>query len=437
MTTKYIANIPPKGNLKRVLIIGGGFGGLQIAKKIDRKHYQVVMIDKFNYHQFQPLFYQVATAGLEPGSISYPLRKNFQRRKNFHFRMCEAKYVQPVQHIVGTTIGDIEYDYLVIATGCDTNYFGNDKLKETTFALKSTPESILLRNKILLSLEEAVTAKTAEERKKLLTFVVVGGGATGVELSGALADLRKNTLSKDYPEIDFHEMDIHLIDGSPRLLFGMSEQASEGAAKALRKRNVLIKHNAFVLNYENDTIKISDGSEVQSRNVFWVAGVTPNGLNGMNEESYNRGRILIDEYLRVKGYEDIFAIGDTALLITDKTPKGHAQVAQVALQMALRLAKNLNGRIKNKKPEKFSYQDRGSLATIGKYAAVADLGPFKFSGIIAWWLWLFVHILTIVGMRNKISVFIDWVWNYFNYDVSLRLYIRPKYSPIYEEQDEE
>ncbi|NDV70081.1 NAD(P)/FAD-dependent oxidoreductase [Dysgonomonas sp. 25] len=437
MDTKYIANIPGKGALKRILIIGGGFGGLQLAKKLDNKHYQIVMIDKYNYHQFQPLFYQVATAGLEPGSISYPLRKNFQKRKNFHFRMCEAKYVVPDQHIVRTNIGDIPYDYLVIATGCDTNYFGNDALRETTFALKSTPESILLRNKILLSFEEALTAKTEEERKELLTFVVVGGGATGVELSGALADLRKNTLPKDYPEINFNQMEIHLIDGSPRLLAGMSEKASAGAAKALTKRNVLIKHNAFVINYENNLIKMSDGSELRSRNVFWVAGVAPNGLPGMPAEAYEKGRIVIDEYLHVNDCKDIFAIGDTALLQTDKSPKGHPQVAQVALQMATRLAKNLNGKIKNKRPERFAYQDRGSLATIGKYAAVADLGPFKFSGIVAWWLWLFIHILTIVGMRNKVAVFIDWVWNYFNYDVSLRLFIRPKFSKIYEEQDVE
>lgn len=435
MNIKYTANIPDKGRLKRVVIIGGGFGGLQLAKKLDNKHYQIVMIDKYNYHQFQPLFYQVATAGLEPGSISYPLRKNFQKRKNFHFRMCEAKSIVPDQHIIRTNIGDIEYDYLVVATGCDTNYFGNDALKKSTFALKSTSESILLRNKIILSFEEAITAKTEKEKKELLTFVVVGGGATGVELSGALADLRKYTLPKDYPELDFSQMEIHLIDGSPRLLFGMSEKASANAAKALIKRNVLIQQNAFVVSYENNLVKINNGNELSSRNVFWVAGVTPNSIEGLNKNAYLKGRILIDEYTCVNGYDDIFAIGDTALLISEKTPKGHPQVAQVAIQMARRLAKNLNGLAEGKAPEKFVYQDRGSLATIGKYAAVADVGPLKFDGIVAWWLWLFIHILTIVGMRNKIAIFIDWVWNYFNYDVSLRLFIRPKYSKMYEEMD--
>lgn len=429
----YTLNIPDKGDLKRVVIIGGGFGGLQLAKKLDNKQYQIVMVDKYNFHQFQPLFYQVATAGLEAGSISYPLRKNFQRKKNFHFRMCEAQNVIPERKIVKTTIGDIDYDYLVIATGCDTTYFGNDKLKETTFALKSTAEAILLRNKVLLSFEEAVSEENEDIKKELLTFVVVGGGATGVELSGALADMRKSILPKDYPEIDFSQMEIHLIDGSPRLLAGMSEKASAGAAKALTKRNVLIQQNAFVTAYEDGLVKISNGNEIRSRNVFWVAGISPNGLAGMKEDAAMRGRVLIDDYCRVKGYEDIFAIGDTSLQITDKTPKGHAQVAQVALQMATNLAKNLNGKKKNKKERKFVYQDRGSLATIGKNAAVADLGPFKFSGRVAWWLWLFVHIMTIVGMRNRLSVFINWVWNYLNYDVSLRLYIRPKYNKMYDE----
>lgn len=429
----YTLNIPDKGQLKRVVVIGGGFGGLQLAKNLDSKQFQVVMVDKYNFHQFQPLFYQVATAGLDAGSISYPLRKNFQKKKNFHFRMCEAQQVIPEQKVIKTTIGDIDYDYLVIATGCDTAYFGNDKLKETTFALKSTAEAILLRNKVLLSLEEAVSEKNEDIKKELLTFVIVGGGATGVELSGALADMRKTVLPKDYPEIDFNMMEIHLIDGSARLLAGMSEKASSGVAKALVKRNVLIQQNAFVTSYEDGVVKVSNGNEIRSRNVFWVAGISPNGLAGMKDDTAIRGRILIDDYCRVKGYDDIFAIGDTALQITDKTPKGHPQVAQVALQMAKALAKNLNGANKGKKEKKFVYKDRGSLATVGKNAAVADLGPFKFSGLVAWWLWLFIHILTIVGMRNRLSVFINWVWNYLNYDVSLRLFIQPKYNKIYNE----
>lgn len=433
----FDTNIPDKENLKRVLIIGGGFAGLQVARKLNTKYFQVVMIDKYNYHQFQPLFYQVATAGLEPSSISYPLRKNFQKKKNFHFRMCEAKYVNPDGNFVHTNIGNIEYDYLVIATGCDTNYFGNDNLKKTTFGLKSTAESILLRNKILFSFEQAVTTTDENLKQELLTFVIVGGGATGVELSGALADLKKNTLPKDYPEIDFSQMKIILIDGAARLLSGMSEKASAAAAKALTKRDVSIQHNTVVKDYKDNLITIGNGTELRSRNVFWVAGVAANGLKGMNDDSYFKGRILIDELTRAKGYENIFAIGDTALLMTDRTPKGHPQVAQVAIQMAKTLAHNLNREIEGKEPKKFEYKDRGSLATIGKNAAVADLGSFKFSGFFAWLLWLFIHIMSIVGMRNRISVFINWIWNYMSYDVSLRLFIRPKDNKVYEAQDEE
>lgn len=427
----YIANIPDTGSMKRVVIIGGGFAGLELAKKINKKHYQVVLIDKNNYYQFQPLFYQVATGGLEPSSISYPHRKGFQKEKNIHFRMCVALNVEPQQKIVKTDIGDISYDYLVISTGCDTNYFGNDSLKESTFALKSVSESLLLRNRMLLSFEEALSAKDEDELKEILTFVIVGGGATGVELAGALADMRKSILPKDYPEIDFSKMEIHLVDASPRLLFAMSEKASEGAAKTLLRRGVIIHQEVFVKSYEKPYVEVSSGSRLRSRNVFWVAGVKPNSLKGLDESAYNRGRLVVNDYNQVEGYDNIFAIGDTALLISDKSPKGHPQVAQVALQMAKRLAKNLNNEVEGINWEKFEYSDRGSLATIGRNAAVADLGKFRFGGWFAWWLWLWVHILSIVGMRNKVSVFIDWVWSYLNYDVSLRLFIRPKPNKMY------
>lgn len=431
----YIANIPDAGERKRLVIIGGGFAGLELARKVNKKYYQVILIDKNNYYQFQPLFYQVATGGLEPSSISYPHRKGFQREKNVHFRMCVAQNVDAENKIVKTDIGDISYDYLAISTGCDTNYFGNEKLKETTFALKSVSESLLLRNRILLSFEEALSAKSDEELQEILSFVIVGGGATGVELSGALADMRKSILPKDYPEIDFSKMEIHLIDASPRLLFGMSENASADAAKTLSKRGVVIHQDVSVKSYEKPYVEMSNGERLRSRNVFWVAGVKPNSLNGLAETAYNRGRLVVNDYNQVKGYEDIFAIGDTALLVSEKNPKGHPQVAQVALQMAKRLAKNLNNKAVGKEWEKFVYSDRGSLATIGRNAAVADLGKFRFGGWFAWWLWLWVHILSIVGMRNKVSVFIDWVWSYLNYDVSLRLFIRPKYNKMYRDSE--
>ncbi len=430
------ANIPDRGNKKRLVVIGGGFAGLELAKKIDKRQYQVILIDKNNYYQFQPLFYQVATGGLEPSSISYPHRKNFQKNKDFHFRMCEATFVDPDKKELTTNIGIVPYDLLVIATGCDTNYFGNDSIKENTFALKSLSESLLMRNRILLSFEESLTTTDDSKRKELLTFVIVGGGATGVELAGALADMKKSIFPKDYPEIDFNEMDIHLMDGMDRLLGGMSQRASQKAYDTLKDRGVNIHLNKTVKSVEDSCVTMGDDSQIRSRNVFWVAGVRPNSLNGLSENSYNRGRLVVNNYNQVEGYNDIFAIGDTSLLVSEDRVKGHPQVAQVALQMAENLAVNLNGDSeRNSAWHEFVYKDKGSLATIGRNAAVADLGKFRFGGWFAWWLWLWVHILSIVGMRNKVSVFIDWVWSYLNYDVSLRLLVRPKFNKMYKEED--
>lgn len=427
-----IANIPENSSKKRVVIIGGGFAGLQMAKKIDSRYYQTVLIDKVNYHQFQPLMYQVATGGLEPSSISYPHRKTFQKKKDFHFRMCLAKCVKPEEHIVETNIGYIKYDYLIIATGCDTNYFGNNALKHTTYALKSISESLLIRNRILLSFEEALNAKTEEELREALSFVIVGGGATGVELSGALADMKKTILPKDYPELDFDKMEIHLVDASPRLLFAMSENASKEAAETLLNRGVIIHQEIPVKDYAVPYVELANGEKIRSRNVFWVGGVKPNSLAGLSDDAYERGRLFVNEYNTVKGYDNIFSIGDTSLLISENSPKGHPQLAQVAMQMAKNLAQNLNNSAKGKSEwTKFTYSDRGSLATIGRNAAVADLGKLKFSGRFAWWLWLWVHILSIVGMKNKVLVFLDWVWSYVTYDVSLRLLIRPKSDKMY------
>lgn len=428
---KQIANIPDPGEKKRLIIIGGGFAGLEMAKKIDKTHFQVVLIDKNNYYQFQPLFYQVATAGLEPSSISYPLRKMFQKREDFHVRMCKATRIIPEDKMIETNIGTLGYDLLVIATGCVTNYFGKEELKKTTFALKTVSESLLIRNRLLLSLEDVLSAKNEAEFKELFTFVVIGGGATGVELAGSLADMKKGILPKDYPELDFSKMEIHLIDAAPRLLAAMSEKSSARAAKTLRDRGVILHQGVNVVSCEENDVVLGDGQKLRSRNVFWVAGVTPKPIPGLDEKAYERNRLLIDEHLRVKGYDSIYALGDTALLITKETPKGHPQMAQAAMQMARRLAKNLNGALKGHKPERFVYKDKGSLATIGRNAAVADLGKFHFGGWLAWIVWLFVHIMSIVGMRNRMAVLIDWGWNYFNYDLSLRLLIRPKKSRMY------
>lgn len=431
-----IVNIPECQSKKRLVIIGGGFAGLELAHKIDHKLFQVILIDKVNYYQFQPLMYQVATCGLEPSSIAYPHRKTFQKRKNFHFRTCLATQVLPDKKILETTIGNIKYDYLVIATGCDTNYFGNDALKTSTYPLKSISESLLARNRILLSFEKALSTKDKEGLKELLTFVIVGGGATGVELAGALADMRKTVLPKDYPELDFSKMEIHLVDASLRLLSGMSEAASAKAAETLRKRGVIIHQNIPVKDYREPSVILNNGDIIQSRNVFWVGGVRPNSLKGLSEESYFKGRLIVNEYNQVKNSENIYSIGDTCLMATDTPyPKGHPQVAQVAMQMAKNLAKNLNREIKqDTNKQKFVYNNKGSLATIGRNAAVADIGKFHFGGIVAWWLWLLIHILSIIGVRNKVSVFIDWTWNYLVHDLSLRLLIRPEANKMYEDK---
>jgi NADH dehydrogenase len=415
------------------VIIGGGFGGLQLAKKIDSRYYQVVLIDKVNYYQFQPLLYQVATAGLEPSSISYPHRKTFQKYPHFHFRTCEALRVDGDKNILETSIGVIHFDYLVIATGCDTNYFNNDAIKESTFALKSVSEALLIRNRILLSFEDALNTGHPEEMKGILNFVVVGGGATGIEMAGALADLKKSILPKDYPDLDISQMQIHLIDASPRLLSAMSEEASASAAQILEKRGVIIHHDVAVQSYKNSVITMSDGTQLRSCNVFWVAGVRANSLAGLKDDAYFKGRLVVDEENRVKGYSSIFSIGDTALMATEAYPNGHPQLAQPAMQMAKNLAKNLNAQAKsNAAFRKFVYDDRGTLATIGREAAVADIGKLRFAGRIAWWIWLVIHILSIIGMRNKITVFLDWAWSYLNYDVSLRLLILPKFNKIYQ-----
>lgn len=420
-----LTHIPAPAGQKRVVIIGGGFGGLKLAMKLNPKLFQVVIVDKNNYHQFQPLLYQVAIAGLEATSIAYPFRKNFQHKSNIHFRMCEVTTILPEQKLVVTLCGTIEYDYLVIAAGCDTNFFGNDSLKTSTITLKSVGEALQARNHILQSFEQASISRNPEEVAKLLTFVIVGGGATGVEMAGALADMKNFVLPKDYPELDLSQMQIHLIDASPRLLSAMSEHASQEAAKTLKKRGVVIHQDVSVLSYEHGLIKASDNAELPTDNVIWVAGIKANRIGGLDTAAYGRGgRLLVDPYCRLKDQEDIFAIGDIAYMETTDYPRSHPQVAQVAIQMAVCVARNLERNLAGQPPLPFHYKDKGSLATIGRSAAVADMGNLKFGGGLAWWLWLLVHIYAIVGVKNKIVIFLDWAWNYVSYDVSLRLLIR-------------
>ncbi len=435
-----ISHIPARAGKKRIVIIGGGFGGLKLAMKLNPKHFQVVILDKNNYHQFQPLLYQVAIAGLEATSIAYPFRKNFQHKSNIHFRMCEVSRIIPEEKLVETPCGSIDYDELVIAAGCDTNFFGNDALRESTITLKSVSEALQARNHILQCFEQASITRDPKEVEKLLTFVIVGGGATGVEMAGALADMKNFVLGKDYPELNLSRMKIHLIDASPRLLSAMSEQASAEAAKTLKKRGVIIHQDASVLSYEHGLIKASDGAELLTYNVIWVAGIKANRIQGLKDTVYGRGgRLLTDPFCRVKGQDDIYAIGDIAYMETEDSPHGHPQVAQVAIQMAeflsVYLERNLDGQTpvsiqvhpsEGPPSAPFHYKDKGSLATIGRNAAVADMHKLRFGGKLAWWLWLLIHIYAIVGIKNKIVIFLDWAWNYVSYDVSLRLLIRQK-----------
>lgn len=417
----YISNIPDKKTKKRVVIVGGGFAGLTIAQKLDGNKYQVVLIDKHNNHQFQPLLYQVATSGIEPSGISFPFRKIFQKFQDFHFRMGEAISVDKAANLLETSIGVVEYDYLIIAMGCDTNYYGNNKLKDITLALKSTSDALYMRNYLLQNLENAMNTSDPELRKELLTFVIVGGGPTGVEMSGALAEMKKFVFPKDYPELSFDEMSISLINGADRLLATFSPELSVKTEKHLKDLNVQVVNNVFVTDYKDSCLFFSDGTSLKSKNVIWVAGITPNKIAGLDAASIHKsGRIITDRYSLVKGEENVFAIGDIAFI---EETQGNPQVAQVAMQQAETLVENLNDGFAKKKA--FAYHDKGSMATIGRNAAIAEIGKYKFSGFMAWFIWCFIHLRSIFGPKNKLIVFINWVWNYFTYDQSLRLIIKP------------
>lgn len=420
-----IPNIPEKGARKRIVVIGGGFGGLRLAYRLNPRLFQVVLLDRDNYHLFQPLMYQVAITGLEVTSISYPFRKVFQRRRNVHFRMCNVESVDTANKRVATSVGDVEYDYLVVAAGCKTNYFGNDRLRNETIPLKSAAEALAARNQILKSFETASVTKDEAARNQWLNFVIVGGGATGVELTGALADMRRYVLAKDYPELDLRNMHIHLIDGSERLLSGMSEQSSHNIEKWLRKRGVELHQNVFVKNYDGNIVEMSNGETLTSRNVLWVSGIIGNHIDGFRKESVGRGgRFIVDKQCRVAGYGDVYAIGDIALMECEEYPKGHPQVAQVAMQMGRLVADNLEAMHRGEQARDFIYKDKGTLATIGRNSAVADIGKMHFHGRFAWWLWLIVHIFTILGVKNRLVILLDWVWNYFTYDSTMRVIIR-------------
>lgn len=415
-----------KNEKKRVVIVGGGFGGLKLANKLKKSGFQVVLIDKNNYHQFPPLIYQVASAGMEPTSISFPFRKIFQRRKDFYFRMAEVRAIFPEKNMIQTSIGKAEYDYLVLAAGTTTNYFGNKHIEEEAMPMKNVSEAMGLRNALLANLERALTCSTKQEQQELLNVVVVGGGATGVEVAGVLSEMKKFVLPVDYPDMPSSLMHVYLIEAGPRLLAGLSEESSKHAEQFLREMGVNILLNKMVTDYRDHKVMLEDGSEIATRTFIWVSGVTGVPIGNMSPSYIGRGgRIKVDGFNRVEGLDNVFAIGDQCIMSGgDKDyPNGHPQLAQVAIQQGELLAKNLNRLEKGKALKTFHYRNLGSMATVGRNRAVAEFKKVKMQGWFAWVLWLVVHLRSILGVRNKVVVFLNWVWNYFTYDQSMRMIV--------------
>jgi NADH dehydrogenase len=414
-------------NQKRIVVVGGGFSGLKLVRALSNTDYQVVLIDRNNYYQFQPLFYQVATAGLEPSTISFPFRRIFQKSKNVHVRVAEVLKVNTDLNQLETTIGIVYYDYLVLAMGADTNFFGNKKIMELAYPMKSVSEALELRNAILQNYEDALSESDREKRKRLMNVVVVGGGATGVEVAGTLAEMKRTILPKDYPELDFKMMQVYLLEGSSRVLNVMSEHASEKAAKYLKELGVNVFLNSLVKDYDGETVYLDGGKQIATKTVVWAAGVVANKIEGLKPEVIARGnRMKVDRTNKVEGYDNIYAIGDIAYMVEEKYPNGHPQVAQVAIQQAKTLAKNFMNMYYHKPLKQFSYKDPGSMATVGRNKAVADLPNMKFAGFFAWLIWMFIHLMSLVGGKNRLLAFINWAWSYFTFDQSLRLIIKTK-----------
>jgi NADH dehydrogenase, FAD-containing subunit len=411
---------------KRIIIVGAGFAGLTLAEDLENTDYEVYLIDKNNYHQFQPLMYQVATARLEPASISFPLRKVFQRSKNVKIRIADVLSVETENKCLKTSIGDFSYDYLVLAYGCKTNYFGNKNLENCAFPMKSVPEAIQLRNRILQTFEDAVVTKNPEELQYILNFVIVGGGPTGVELAGALSEMKKNILPKDYPDKDFSKLTVYLLEGSPNVLNAMSDDSKKASRKYLEDLGVIVKTGTVVENYNGRTVSLKNGETIEAKNVIWAAGVTGNQIEGIPEASITRGnRLIVNRFNEVEHLKDVFAIGDIAYMTTPKYVNGHPQLAAVANEQAKVLAKNFKLQTKNKPRKEYEYHDKGSMATIGKRKAVVDLPNFSFQGRFAWFTWMFVHLMLILSVKNKLTIFVNWAFSYFSNDSTLRVLIKP------------
>lgn len=415
---------------KKIVIIGAGFAGLRLARKLNNHpQFSVTIIDRYNFHQFQPLFYQVATARIEPSSISFPLRKIFQKSKNVAVRLAKVLNVDKEKNIVETTIGQFEYDYLVVATGCTTNFFGNQQIEENAFPMKSTYEAITIQNRLLTNFESAYSS-TPEELEEILNIVVVGGGPTGVELAGSIIELKNYVLPKDFPDMDFSMVNVYLIEGGNELLGPMSKESQVKSQEFLEELGVHVWTNARVTNYDGHTIELGDGRKIRTRNLIWAAGVTGNVPTGLLDQSQlQRGnRIPVDRLNRVNGLENVFAIGDIAYMETPNYPNSHPQVANVALNQALNLAENFKKYAKGIQPEnmtQFEYKDPGSMATVGKNKAVVDLPKFSFQGRMAWFVWMFLHLMLILSVKNKFFIFFNWAQSYFTNDTTLRIIYRP------------
>lgn len=415
---------------ERIVVIGGGFGGLEFAKHIDKRRYDVRLIDCNNYHSFPPLFYQVASSALEPASITFPLRREMRRRsvRGCTFDMGRVTAIDIIRKKVVTTYGDVDYDKVVIAAGATNNFFGNTGLPDLVYTLKSASEAIRCRNAVLGALERAATGTDAELRKSLLTFVVVGGGPTGVEIAGALGEMKRYVIAREYPRIDPAEVKVMICDSSDRLLRTMSVKSSQNAVRDLQRLMVEVATGRSMRSYDGHTLTFSDGTTVDSTVVIWTAGITgqPLEILGADVTRGPGGRFVVDEYNAVEGLRDIYAIGDICIHCDNRYPHGCPQLARPAIQQGKQLARNLN-RPESARP--FSYSDRGSMATIGRNCAVVDIGRFHASGYPAWLTWMAVHLVTLLGMRNKVAVFLNWMWSYWTYSSSLRLILRPSSLP--------
>ena len=411
---------------KRVVIVGGGLGGLRLAEDLYGSGMQVVLIDKNNFHQFPPLIYQIASAGIDPSSISFPFRQIFRKRKDFYFRMAEARMVDTEKKILQTSIGKIDYDYLVLAAGATTNFFGNKNIEEWAIPMKTVPEAMGLRNALLSNFERALTCATEEERQELLNVVIVGGGATGVEIAGALSEMKRYVIPYDYPDMDSSLMHIYLIEAGDRLLAGLSQESSQKAYDFLKSMGVDIQFGKMVTDYRDHKVVMKDGTEIPTRTFLWVSGIRANAMPGIDESHMGRGfRFKVDEYNRIPGVEDVFVIGDQCLQTSDAAyPNGHPQVAQVAIQQAKNLAKNLkliDQGADSSALTAFHYKNLGSMATIGRNKAVVEIGKFRSQGFFAWVLWLVVHLRSILGVKNKVMVLLNWLWKYVSYNDSIRM----------------